>query len=719
MNNFNKKIRNWLKSLLWPKHVHIEYFWPAMLDATPPGLVGWATTKRPLRVVLNDKVYAARFYERPDVQNAFFIELPRLDHKYTITVEQTCGRKKAAHWQKSLEFVPSAARKHKKSLKRKAPGAPKKAVIVHAYYPDILLEYENLIKKIPRPVDFYLVTPEHSPAHQAICDNKYDTKFYKKLFITQKIGRDIGGFLPVIRYLLSEQRRYEFVLFWHTKKSPQFPENMGTAWRDFLIQPLISRHALEVLNQKSVHMVGCSQAIQRYDLNDSNSTRFKTLCDIFALRPQPTDFVAGTMFWLKFSVIQKFFSVEKIDRVLGLLEPGSPPEPTYAHAFERFWGLLATQGHGLIEGVPYPVGYEMNYHPGVLRDDSLAGRLARAYKSNGIRALLRVIAGRIAKFRIWNLMFPFLANSTPLGVLRIAKFRIQNLMFPLVFRISRTESAIDELYCSPVQKPRHKRLCIFASYCQTEDLPEYVYYFLKNIVAAGYDVLFVSTAPKLNSESKERITQLCFKAIFRPNVGYDFGSWKTGLFSMRDKILETYEVVLLTNDSIFAPLYPKRMKEILQQNGKGILGMTDSYETDYHLQSYFLMVFKDALHSDVFWEFWHSVKMLPMTYKLWIIREYEIGFTQKMLRAGFSAQAIYKIDKIAENYYQYHQGSETIRQINPTHKFYRQLIELKAPMLKRDLWKLFPDFRSARFWEDLVSRTDYDIAYIKDYLRNT
>jgi lipopolysaccharide biosynthesis protein len=176
---------------------------------------------------------------------------------------------------------------------------------------------------------------------------------------------------------------------------------------------------------------------------------------------------------------------------------------------------------------------------------------------------------------------------------------------------------------------------------------------------------------------------------------------------------------VLTNDSIFAPLYPKRMQEILQQNGKGILGMTDSYEIDYHLQSYFLMVFKDALLSDVFWEFWHSVKMLPMTYKQWIIRKYEIGFTQKMLRAGFSAQAIYKIDKIAENYYQYHQGSKTIRKINPTHKFYRQLIELKAPILKRDLWKRNPDFRNTRFWEDLVSRTDYDIGYIKDYLRKT
>ncbi len=77
-----------------------------------------------------------------------------------------------------------------------------------------------------------------------------------------------------------------------------------------------------------------------------------------------------------------------------------------------------------------------------------------------------------------------------------------------------------------------------------------------------------------------------------------------------------------------------------------IWALTDSWQIRYHLQSYLLMAGPAVLHSPAWHDFWRGVK--PLAAKHWVIRRYEIGFSQAMLRAGFRLGAIWPYAALLE-----------------------------------------------------------------------
>lgn len=360
------KLKAILKFFLKPNRIHIEKFFKANFKSNNPGITGWASKRfTPLRVIHAGVEYLSKPINRPDAPHAFYLDLPNLKEIDTFSVEYKIGQGWApyCHFVRKTQTPASAPQLLQTTVNQ---ADIKKAVIIHAYYPDILHQLLPLVNNLNSPVDIFVFIPENSPMHEFQKTHPLDKDFFRAIIIGESRGRDMGGFLHLMRHIIKLDIDYDACLILHTKKSPQFPENMANAWRDMLIYPLIGSvqaadRALQFLfSDPGVNLVGSSDFLHHYRLQRGygNYSRYKQLCQIFDVSLQGTDFIAGTMFWIRFKHFMEFFSEQKLSKAINLLEPGNFPEPSYAHAWERFVGRIATMKNGKIRGIAYESDFD-------------------------------------------------------------------------------------------------------------------------------------------------------------------------------------------------------------------------------------------------------------------------------------------------------------------------------------------------------------------------
>jgi rhamnosyltransferase len=228
------------------------------------------------------------------------------------------------------------------------------------------------------------------------------------------------------------------------------------------------------------------------------------------------------------------------------------------------------------------------------------------------------------------------------------------------------------------------KACIFSSFSFSGEVDEYVFYYLDELKKAGFSTVFVSTSI-LPKRSVQRLSQYACLIIERDNICPDFGSWKAGL-SLLD--WDKLDAVILTNDSVFGPLFNLDDIILSMKDGYDVWGMSDNYEglhfswnppsKDHHLQSYFLYFNKKAVTSDTFQTFWDRLDLSAS--KEEVIERYEIGISRAFKDSGFRLGAYANADVVSKN-------------APPIHKVMNQLFvswkplikDHKFPFLKREL----------------------------------
>ena len=148
-----------------------------------------------------------------------------------------------------------------------------------------------------------------------------------------------------------------------------------------------------------------------------------------------------------------------------------------------------------------------------------------------------------------------------------------------------------------------------------------VYYLADNIVMPEYI---------------EKITPYVKGAYGYKHGKYDFGSWQELINIISWEKLSEYDELILTNDSVFGPLY--NFKDFIERIEKDkewdVCGINAAYDFHtWHLSSYFLIFRKNSFLSDTFKEHINSVKKEDNVKK--VIEKYEIGLSRKMTEAGF------------------------------------------------------------------------------------
>lgn len=175
------------------------------------------------------------------------------------------------------------------------------------------------------------------------------------------------------------------------------------------------------------------------------------------------------------------------------------------------------------------------------------------------------------------------------------------------------------------------------------------------------EVDFVTTA-EINLESVDFPSGV--NAFRRPNIGYDFYSYKSGLVNR----LEQGDVgqIFLVNSS-FLVLDSERLRRCLQTmkteaERADLVGVSVSYQMGRHLQSYLLLLGAGAVSSPTILGFVNSIQ--PQNAKIDLILSYEIGLTKAAEKAGLHIHAVFDpLESVSGNANPVHANAQALAQI--------------------------------------------------------
>ncbi|MFI5151413.1 MAG: rhamnan synthesis F family protein [Bacteroidia bacterium] len=270
------------------------------------------------------------------------------------------------------------------------------------------------------------------------------------------------------------------------------------------------------------------------------------------------------------------------------------------------------------------------------------------------------------------------------------------------------------------KEKKNSSLCIFASFHKGLYMDDFIHYFVDQLYGSNFDVVFVSNSVIADSDLA-KLKKKCKRIIEKENLGLDFSAYKTGLLS--EKYGTDYDHVLLTNVSIYGPLFP--LEIILKKMEPfDFWGLTENYEISYHLQSYFLCFNSKVTKSDVWRGFWDNVVSLED--KEEIILSYEVGLTRLLMESSLFNYSSYiryfdfaKHIKSLEGYYN-DEGSQEMRTYNSTLYHWDILIEkYNFPFLKKTLVDRKEHWREAGIitshWKKIImENTRYPVQLIKE-----
>ena len=281
-------------------------------------------------------------------------------------------------------------------------------------------------------------------------------------------------------------------------------------------------------------------------------------------------------------------------------------------------------------------------------------------------------------------------------------------------------------------------VAIFIHFEPLGTLAERTIRYVRSLHDNGFDIVFVSNSGALSPGVVTVLKPFCKAVVVRRNIGYDFGAIRETLNLFALPRPETARL-LIANDSVYGPLVPLRpILDGVDFNKADVWGATESWQNRYHLQSYFLIVGRQAMTSSAWKGFWQSVRQVSS--KEWVIHRYEVGLTQALVRAGIRCRAIWRYDDLIRQV-----ANETIIQpadglaadpinemrvlaatrrhsaiarhapMNPTAELWRHLLRAGYPFLKIELLRENPaGVLDVLDWREVISSLpDADIAVIE------
>ncbi len=250
-----------------------------------------------------------------------------------------------------------------------------------------------------------------------------------------------------------------------------------------------------------------------------------------------------------------------------------------------------------------------------------------------------------------------------------------------------------------------KRLICYAHFDANGRVRPFVLHALQVMQHLCVDLIFISNSP-LTDQDRAQLSKSCSTIIVNNNTGYDFYMWKLGLKSVE---LSLYDQVVLMNSSVFGPLFDMDAAFVqMSQLSCDFWGITECFQMQPHIQTYFLVFNQKVIRSEAFQSFWHGV--LPYTNKMQVIQSYEVGLTQWLVESGFQAGVLCPFDRIGE--FCTAAGKRLRRKDNASVKFAVELLEAGSPFLKRDA------VRNRKVKMDivvpLVQKMGYPVALMRD-----
>ena len=217
-------------------------------------------------------------------------------------------------------------------------------VLAHIYYPDLWEELAGYLANLPESAYDLYVNLVDTTFTQELEQHIRDTFPAASIYVSENVGRDIGGHFRLLRNISMED--YRFFCLVHSKKSPHLGTGDALLWRRRLLTPLLGTPKVAVENVKlmmedeTVGLIG-SRRYRDTELKD-NAEKFMKLLDLLDVRLESrgVEFLSGTMMYLRREVLQRIFEACKD---LPFEKGDDTPlrfhlDAQWAHAIERVIG---------------------------------------------------------------------------------------------------------------------------------------------------------------------------------------------------------------------------------------------------------------------------------------------------------------------------------------------------------------------------------------------
>ncbi|HET6255799.1 MAG TPA: rhamnan synthesis F family protein [Puia sp.] len=174
----------------------------------------------------------------------------------------------------------------------------------------------------------------------------------EKFVIMRNIGKDIGGKLILIHLLLTLYSEIPYCIFLHDKRSYQ--KQSGQFEKDGLykiLEPPAFRRIAEAFRTDPHLGIACAKGFLKNEYLGNgrfatpNSQLLGVLTAKYNIHPPGFGFVAGTMFWIRTSLLRGFFRDGLAPEVRTTLETGNVLDHehgTVTHCWERLLSWIAT-----------------------------------------------------------------------------------------------------------------------------------------------------------------------------------------------------------------------------------------------------------------------------------------------------------------------------------------------------------------------------------------
>ncbi|MBQ8785057.1 MAG: glycosyltransferase [Alphaproteobacteria bacterium] len=293
--------------------------------------------------------------------------------------------------------------------------------------------------------------------------------------------------------------------------------------------------------------------------------------------------------------------------------------------------------------------------------------------SNFIKKLFYKRKGSTKKYKLFGLTLVKISKKPTKKIIKILGIKFTKKIKPKAKK-QKLIFAPELKNCTKLfdNNKSFKRLAVFASFNKDGLILDYVVYYLKELKKVVDGIIFVTDNPILPTEL-EKIKDFIVYAECQRHEEYDFGSYKRGFFwAKKNGLLKDCEELVFCNDSCYGPVYPfSEMFEEMSTRSCDFWGMTQNIEIAEHIQSYFLVFQKNVFNSRHFIKFIKNIKPQSSVQK--VIKKYEIGLSQHLLKHGFIADSYVEYNPTNDYPYIYHKNL-TIFPIF--------LLEKKAPLIK-------------------------------------
>lgn len=268
------------------------------------------------------------------------------------------------------------------------------------------------------------------------------------------------------------------------------------------------------------------------------------------------------------------------------------------------------------------------------------------------------------------------------------------------------------------KKGNYNKLCLLSHFDTNNLIEAYVIHMIKQLYKLRFDIVFVTTAENMELKELKKIRPYIKIAVIKNNLGYDFISWKTALYSIGN--YRRYKQIIHLNDSIFFPLCnPKNLFKKMKKENVDFWGLNDSYYLNYHIQSFFWVFNKKIIKSGFYNTFWNECTDLKDKGK--IISNYERVFTSKVLNNNFKISSYIKMKNIDNELKSSYSKLLPLGAYTEFYTFWDILIsKFKSIYLKKNLLlENNLDYNiGTELYENIINNyTKYDTKLISEYIK--